>query len=137
MPRGRSSASRPSGRPPSEVSGAGSGGGTVIGQRLPVGRREGVSAAKLTPTSVSTWSRQSARRGGSRRGAVHGASAAADAVGDPGPSPVPGLPTTERGRRMRARLLAAAREVFERDGFLDARVTDISAAAGVAHGSFY
>jgi AcrR family transcriptional regulator len=49
----------------------------------------------------------------------------------------PGLPTTERGRRMRARLLDAAREVFERDGFLDARVTDISAAAGVAHGSFY
>jgi AcrR family transcriptional regulator len=49
----------------------------------------------------------------------------------------PVLPSTERGRRMRARLLAAAREVFERDGFLDARVTDISAAAGVAHGSFY
>ena len=38
---------------------------------------------------------------------------------------------------MRTRLLVAAREVFERDGFLDARVTDISAAAGVAHGSFY
>jgi AcrR family transcriptional regulator len=38
---------------------------------------------------------------------------------------------------MRVRLLAAAREVFERDGFLEARVTDISAAAGVAHGSFY
>ena len=68
---------------------------------------------------------------------------------DPGPDPVDGaaeraerspgplLPTTERGRRMRSRLLAAAREVFERDGFLDARVTDISAAAGVAHGSFY
>lgn len=52
-------------------------------------------------------------------------------------SPDPSLPTTERGRRMRARLLAAAREVFERDGFLDARVTDISAAAGAAHGSFY
>ena len=68
---------------------------------------------------------------------MHGASAAADAVGGPGPSPVPGLPTTERGRRMRARLLEAAREVFERDGFLEARVTDISAAAGVAHGSFY
>jgi AcrR family transcriptional regulator len=49
----------------------------------------------------------------------------------------PTLPTTERGRRMRARLLVAAREVFERDGFLAARVTDISAAAGVAHGSFY
>jgi AcrR family transcriptional regulator len=52
-------------------------------------------------------------------------------------SPDPSLPTTERGRRMRTRLLAAAREVFERDGFLDARVTDISAAAGAAHGSFY
>ncbi|MCF6508914.1 TetR/AcrR family transcriptional regulator [Blastococcus sp. MG754426] len=38
---------------------------------------------------------------------------------------------------MRGRLLDAARQVFERDGFLDARVTDISAAAGVAHGSFY
>ncbi|MCV2488306.1 TetR/AcrR family transcriptional regulator [Geodermatophilus sp. YIM 151500] len=47
------------------------------------------------------------------------------------------LPTTERGRRQRERLLAAARVVFERDGFLDARVTDISAEAGVAHGSFY
>ena len=47
------------------------------------------------------------------------------------------LPTTERGRQMRARLLTAAREVFERDGFLAARVTDIAAAAGVAHGSFY
>ena len=60
-----------------------------------------------------------------------------------GPTERPGepaaqtLPTTERGRRRRARLLAAAREVFERDGFLDARVTDISAAAGAAHGSFY
>lgn len=52
-------------------------------------------------------------------------------------APPPTLPTTDRGRRMRARLLIAAREVFERDGFLDARVTDISAAAGVAHGSFY
>ncbi|SDX75050.1 transcriptional regulator, TetR family [Modestobacter sp. DSM 44400] len=49
----------------------------------------------------------------------------------------PALPATERGRRMRARLLDAARTVFERDGFLDARVTDISATAGVAHGSFY
>ncbi|TFV63829.1 TetR/AcrR family transcriptional regulator [Geodermatophilus sp. DF01-2] len=58
------------------------------------------------------------------------------ASGPAGPVPA-ALPTTERGRRMRARLLAAAREVFERDGFLEARVTDISAAAGVAHGSFY
>lgn len=69
---------------------------------------------------------------------MHSANAAADAA-DGGflQAGAPVLPSTERGRRMRARLLAAAREVFERDGFLDARVTDISAAAGVAHGSFY
>jgi AcrR family transcriptional regulator len=69
---------------------------------------------------------------------VNSMAAAADEgpaqAGEPGQ---PVLPTTERGRRMRTRLLDAAREVFERDGFLDARVTDISAAAGVAHGSFY
>ncbi|MGY1834433.1 TetR/AcrR family transcriptional regulator [Blastococcus sp. SYSU DS0510] len=53
------------------------------------------------------------------------------------PGATPAAPATERGRAMRVRLLAAARQVFERDGFLDARVTDISAAAGVAHGSFY
>ncbi len=51
--------------------------------------------------------------------------------------PVPASPTTERGRRARAALLVAARRVFERDGFLDARVTDISTEAGVSHGSFY
>jgi AcrR family transcriptional regulator len=68
---------------------------------------------------------------------VHGASAAAEGSSPAAGPSDPVLPTTERGRRMRARLLAAAREVFERDGFLDARVTDISSAAGVAHGSFY
>jgi AcrR family transcriptional regulator len=31
----------------------------------------------------------------------------------------------------------AARAVFERDGFLDARIADIAAEAGVATGSFY
>ncbi len=44
---------------------------------------------------------------------------------------------TKRGRRTREALLAAARDVFERDGFLDARITDISSEAGVAHGTFY
>lgn len=47
------------------------------------------------------------------------------------------VPHSERGRRTRRQLLTAAREIFERDGFLDARVTDISAAAGASHGSFY
>lgn len=46
-------------------------------------------------------------------------------------------PPTARGRRTRAALVRAAAEVFERDGFLDARVADIAAAAGVASGTFY
>lgn len=33
--------------------------------------------------------------------------------------------------------MRAARVVFERDGFLDTRITDITAEAGVAAGSFY
>jgi AcrR family transcriptional regulator len=44
---------------------------------------------------------------------------------------------TARGARTRTALLDAARCVFERDGFLNARVADIADAAGVAHGSFY
>jgi AcrR family transcriptional regulator len=45
--------------------------------------------------------------------------------------------STDRGRRTRAVLLGAARAVFERDGYLDARVADIARRAGVAHGTFY
>ncbi|WP_134324070.1 TetR/AcrR family transcriptional regulator [Cumulibacter soli] len=39
--------------------------------------------------------------------------------------------------RTRRRLLDAARKVFERDGFLKARVVDIAKEASVSHGSFY
>ena len=46
-------------------------------------------------------------------------------------------PRSAKGVRTRARLLDAAREVFERVGFLDARVSDIVEAAGLSHGSFY
>jgi AcrR family transcriptional regulator len=42
-----------------------------------------------------------------------------------------------RGRRTRAALLVAGRAVFERDGFIEARITDIAAGAGVSHGTFY
>jgi AcrR family transcriptional regulator len=48
---------------------------------------------------------------------------------------VPAKPT--RRTRTRARLLEAARTVFERDGFIDARISDIAKAAHVAHGTFY
>ncbi|MEV0977910.1 helix-turn-helix domain-containing protein [Streptomyces sp. NPDC049915] len=39
--------------------------------------------------------------------------------------------------RTRDALVAAARRIFERDGYLDARIVDIAAEAGVATGSFY
>ncbi len=44
---------------------------------------------------------------------------------------------TPRGERTRAALVTAARKIFERDGFLGARITDIAEAANVAHGTFY
>lgn len=47
------------------------------------------------------------------------------------------LPATVRGARTRAGLIAAARKVFERDGYLDAKLTDITKAARCATGSFY
>jgi AcrR family transcriptional regulator len=46
-------------------------------------------------------------------------------------------PVSARGARTRTSLVQAAREVFERDGFLTARITDITGLAGVAAGSFY
>lgn len=47
------------------------------------------------------------------------------------------LPTTPRGVRTRAKLIESARTVFERDGFLDARLVDITTEAGISAGSFY
>lgn len=47
------------------------------------------------------------------------------------------IPPTARGRATRAALIQSARQVFERDGFLEARITDITATANVATGSFY
>lgn len=47
------------------------------------------------------------------------------------------LPRTARGQRTRAALIAAARTVFERDGYVGARLVDITTEAGCATGSFY
>ncbi len=44
---------------------------------------------------------------------------------------------SRKGEETRARLLRAAKEVFEADGFLDARISDISERAELSHGSFY
>ena len=44
---------------------------------------------------------------------------------------------TARGQATQAALVRGARKVFEREGFLDARIVDITKAAGTALGSFY
>ena len=46
-------------------------------------------------------------------------------------------PRSRKGVETRARLLEAAKRVFEEKGFLDARVSDISERAELSHGSFY
>ncbi|NEW26021.1 TetR/AcrR family transcriptional regulator [Nocardia cyriacigeorgica] len=47
------------------------------------------------------------------------------------------LPATQRGLRTRAALVAAAREVFERNGYLETRLIDITQAANCSSGTFY
>ncbi len=47
------------------------------------------------------------------------------------------LPTTARGVRTREALVASARRVFERDGFIHSRLTDITAEANCSIGTFY
>jgi AcrR family transcriptional regulator len=49
----------------------------------------------------------------------------------------PSGPRSRKGVETRARLVSAAKEIFERDGFLDARISDIAEQAGLSHGSFY
>jgi AcrR family transcriptional regulator len=61
----------------------------------------------------------------------------ADAAAVAAPLPRPPEQLSERGRRTRQALIDAARRVFERDGFINARITDIAEEAGAAHGTFY
>jgi len=46
-------------------------------------------------------------------------------------------PRSRKGEQTRARLLDAAKEIFEESGFLDARISDIAERAGLSHGAFY
>jgi AcrR family transcriptional regulator len=46
-------------------------------------------------------------------------------------------PRSRKGAKTRARLVQGAKRVFETDGFLNARISDIAAKAGVSHGAFY
>jgi len=47
------------------------------------------------------------------------------------------VPRSRKGALTRARLIDAAKEVFEEAGFLEARISDIAERAGLSHGSFY
>ena len=46
-------------------------------------------------------------------------------------------PRSAKGEVTRARLVKAAKEIFERDGFFDARISDIAKRAKVSYGAFY
>ena len=55
----------------------------------------------------------------------------------PRPSEKSNVPRSQKGVRTRARLLVAAKGVFEEDGFIEARISDIAERASLSHGSFY
>ncbi|WP_305093257.1 TetR/AcrR family transcriptional regulator [Prescottella sp. R16] len=57
--------------------------------------------------------------------------------GAPDPFVLRDLPSTPRGLRTRTALIQAARVVFERDGYLDTRLTDITKECNCASGTFY
>jgi len=46
-------------------------------------------------------------------------------------------PRSAKGARTRARLVEAAKRIFERDGFLESRIVDIADEAHIAPGTFY
>lgn len=56
---------------------------------------------------------------------------------DSGGSAAPELPTTERGRATRRRLLEAAEHLFGQHGYHQTSVSDITREAEVGHGTFY
>lgn len=74
---------------------------------------------------------------GPGRGAVGSAAVGSDAVQSEAVQAEPKMPRTTRGQRTRAALVAAARRIFERDGYLDVRLSDIPAEAGCASGTLY
>jgi AcrR family transcriptional regulator len=64
-------------------------------------------------------------------------STASPAAPAPAESDKPSGPRSRKGEQTRARLLDAAKQIFEEHGFLDARISDIAERAGLSHGSFY
>jgi len=52
-------------------------------------------------------------------------------------APEVSAPRSRKGAKTRARLVRAAKQVFETDGFLGARISDIASEAGMSSGTFY
>jgi len=77
----------------------------------------------------------SAKSGPAERGKRKGSSPSADEVA--AEEVRAGLPRSRKGVQTRIRLVDAAKLVFERDGFLEARIVDIAETAQLAPGSFY
>jgi len=50
---------------------------------------------------------------------------------------MPATPTTKKGRQTRRTILEAAGRVFSRDGYVDARMSDIATEAGLSTGGLY
>ncbi|MBS1881448.1 MAG: TetR/AcrR family transcriptional regulator [Actinobacteria bacterium] len=50
---------------------------------------------------------------------------------------MPAKPTTKKGLQTRSKIIDAARVVFARDGFVDARMVEIAEAAGLSTGGLY
>ena len=59
------------------------------------------------------------------------------ALPTPGEGEERAAPRSPKGVATRARLLDAAKEVFEERGFLEARISDIAERAALSHGAFY
>ena len=59
------------------------------------------------------------------------------AIAATGEGDAQGGPRSRKGEQTRARLLDAAKAIFEENGFLDARISDIAERAGLSHGAFY
>jgi AcrR family transcriptional regulator len=71
------------------------------------------------------------------RGSAPHAQREKDVANTPLAAEKPSGPRSRKGIETRARLVSAAKEVFEESGFLDARISDIAERAGLSHGSFY
>jgi AcrR family transcriptional regulator len=77
----------------------------------------------VEPRSAESWSEEARRR--------------PLPVSAPAATDKPNGPRSAKGAETRGRLLAAAKAIFEENGFLDARISDIAERAGLSHGSFY